>query len=155
MCVFFIVFIIIISFRVPVIVKTNFLTSWKIIYVTWIREWYFVTFLFSTSFPLSNVSRTCQPNEYSKNKTPTQPHPRMLRCVTQKCFNIYVLDRTYYSVQILCFSYTAYPLPVIVWRICLFDNFEKLSMLLGFSRDILEGWARGCCVHVFLVKSLP
>ena len=42
------------------------------------------------------------------------------------------------TCQILCFSYTAYPLPVIVWRIYL-DNFEKLSMLLGFSRDILEG----------------
>ena len=38
-----------------------------------------------------------------------------------------------------CFSYIAYPLPVIVKGICLFDNFEKLSMFLGFSRDILEG----------------
>ena len=37
-------------------------------------------------------------------------------------------------VQMFCFSYIAYPLPVIVRRICLFDNFEKLSMLLGFSR---------------------
>ena len=54
-------------------------------------------------------------------------------------------------VQMLCFSYIAYPLPVIVRKICLFDNFEKLSTLLGFSRYILEGWARGCCVHVFLV----
>ena len=48
-------------------------------------------------------------------------------------------------------SYIAYPLAVIVRGICLFDNFEKLSMLLGFSRDILAGWARGCCVHVILV----
>ena len=24
-------------------------------------------------------------------------------------------------------------------------------MLLEFSSDILEGWARVCCVHVFLV----
>ena len=52
----------------------------------------------------------------------------------------------------LCFSYVVYPLPVIVRRICLFDNFEKLSMLLGFSGDTLEGWARGCCMHVFLVR---
>ena len=51
----------------------------------------------------------------------------------------------------LRFSYIACPLPVIVRGICLFDNFEKLSMLLGLSRDILAGWARGCCVHVFLV----
>ena len=36
-------------------------------------------------------------------------------------------------VQMLCFSYIAYPLPVIVRRICLFDNFEKLSMLLGLK----------------------
>ena len=54
-------------------------------------------------------------------------------------------------VQTLFFSYIGYPLPVIVRGIYLFDNFEKLSMLLGLSRDILEGWARGCCVHVFLV----
>ena len=27
-------------------------------------------------------------------------------------------------------------------------------MLLGFSRDILEGWARGCCVHGILVQGL-
>ena len=33
----------------------------------------------------------------------------------------------------------------------MFDNFEKLSMLLRFSKDILERWARGCCMHVFLV----
>ena len=50
----------------------------------------------------------------------------------------------------LCFSFIAFSL--IVKTICLFDNFEKLSMLLGFSRDILEGWARVCCVHVFLVN---
>ena len=50
-----------------------------------------------------------------------------------------------------CFPYTAYPLPVTVW-ICVFDNFEQLSMLFGFLREILEGWARGC-VHVFLVSS--
>ena len=36
-------------------------------------------------------------------------------------------------------------------NICLFDNFKKLSTCLGFSRDILEEWARVCCVHVFLV----
>ena len=35
----------------------------------------------------------------------------------------------------MCFSYIAYPLPVIVRGIYLFDNFEKLSMLLGLSRD--------------------
>ena len=57
-------------------------------------------------------------------------------------------------VQMLCFSNIAHPLPVIVRKISLFDNFEKLSMLLGFWRDILEGWARGSGVHVFLVKFL-
>ena len=50
------------------------------------------------------------------------------------------------SVLMLCISYIAYPLAVIVRRICLLDNFEKLSTLLGFSRDVLEG-----CVHIFLV----
>ena len=49
-----------------------------------------------------------------------------------------------------CFSFTALPLAVIVGTICLFDNFEKL-LLRGFARGILEGWARVCCVHVFLV----
>ena len=51
--------------------------------------------------------------------------------------------------------FIACPLPVIVRRICRFENFEKLSLLLGFSRDILEGWARVCCVHVFLVMFIP
>ena len=50
------------------------------------------------------------------------------------------------------FSYIAFPLVVIIKTICLFDNFEKLSTLLGFSRDILEEWASVCCLHVFLVK---
>ena len=50
-----------------------------------------------------------------------------------------------------CIFFIALPLPVIVRTICLFDNFEKLSMLLGFSRDVLKGWARVCCRHVFLV----
>ena len=27
-----------------------------------------------------------------------------------------------------------------------------LSLLLGFLRDILEGWARGYCMHIFLVQ---
>ena len=53
-----------------------------------------------------------------------------------------------------CFSFTAFALPVIVRTICLFDNFEKLLKLLRFSRDMLEGWARVCCVHVFLVYFL-
>ena len=154
MWVFYIIFITIISFRLPVIVRTIFLTNWKIIYVTRILKRYFVTFLFSASFPLSDVSGLCQSNENSKNKTPTLPHPRMLGCVTQKCFNVYMLDRICYRVQMLCFSYTAYPLPVKVCWICFFDNFEKLSMLVGFSRDLLEGWARGCCVHVILVQDL-
>ena len=39
-------------------------------------------------------------------------------------------------VQMFRFSYIAYPLPVIVWRICLFNSFEKLSMLLGFLRYV-------------------
>ena len=53
--------------------------------------------------------------------------------------------------QMLSFCYIAFPLLAIVRTICLFVNFEKLSILLGFSRDIVEGWARVCCVHVFLV----
>ena len=36
------------------------------------------------------------------------------------------------------FSFTAFPHPVIVMTICLYDNFEKLCTLLGFSRDISE-----------------
>ena len=32
--------------------------------------------------------------------------------------------------------FIACPLPVIVRRICLFENFEKLSLLLGFLRYI-------------------
>ena len=33
-----------------------------------------------------------------------------------------------------------------------FDNVEKLSIsVFGLSREILEGWASVCCVHVFLV----
>ena len=50
--------------------------------------------------------------------------------------------------------FIVHPLPVIVRRICLFENFEKLTLLLGFLRDKLEGWARGCCVHIFLVELL-
>ena len=68
-----------------------------------------------------------------------------------KQFPVWVIN---IRVQMLSFSYIAYPLPVIVRGICLFDNFEKLLMLLGLSRDILEGWARGYCVHVFLVNSI-
>ena len=55
-----------------------------------------------------------------------------------------------------CVLFIALPLPVIVRMICLFDSFEKfekfekLSMLLGFSRDVLEGWGKVFCVHVFL-----
>ena len=40
---------------------------------------------------------------------------------------------------------------LIVRTICLFENLEKLSILFGFSRDVFEGCARVCCVHVFLV----
>ena len=42
-------------------------------------------------------------------------------------------------VQMLRFSYIACPLRVIFRRICVFDNFKKLLMLLGFLGDILEG----------------
>ena len=52
------------------------------------------------------------------------------------------------------FLFIAFTLLVIVRTICLFDNFEKLSVLLGFSSDIMEGWARVCCAHVFLVGYL-
>ena len=51
-----------------------------------------------------------------------------------------------------CAFFIAFPLPVAVRIKCLFDNFEKLAILLRFSRDILEGWAKICCVHVFLVS---
>ena len=68
--------------------------------------------------------------------------------LNKKQFPVWIVN---IRVEMLCFSYIAYPLPVTVRRICLFDNFEKLSMFLGFSRDLLEAWARGCCVHVFLV----
>ena len=65
-----------------------------------------------------------------------------------KQFPVWVLN---IRVQMLSFSYIAYPLSVIVRGICLFDNFEKLSMLLRLSKDILAWWARGCCENVFLV----
>ena len=71
-----------------------------------------------------------------------------MKLITFFHFEVWVAN---IRVQMLSFSCIAYPLPVIVRGICLFDNFEKLLMLLGLSRDILEGWARGCCVHVFLV----
>ena len=35
-----------------------------------------------------------------------------------------------------------FTLPVAVRTICHFDDFEKLTILLQFSRNILEGWAR-------------
>ena len=35
-----------------------------------------------------------------------------------------------------------FTLPVTVRMICRFDDFEKLSILLELSRNILEGWAR-------------
>ena len=42
--------------------------------------------------------------------------------------------------QILCgFLFIACPLPVIVRRICLLENFENLSLLPGFSRDFFGG----------------
>ena len=85
----------------------------------------------------------------AEDRTYWRQHIRMTTSsLNIKQFPMWVVN---IRVQMLCFSYTAYPLPVIVRTICLFDNFEKLSMLLGFSRDILEGWARGCCMRVFLV----
>ena len=53
-----------------------------------------------------------------------------------KQFPVWVVN---IRVEMLSFSYIAYRLPVIVMGICLFDSSEKLSMLLGFSRDILAG----------------
>ena len=50
--------------------------------------------------------------------------------VNIKQFPVWVVN---INVQ-MYFSYIAYPLPVIVRGVCLFDNFEKLSMLLGLSR---------------------
>ena len=55
------------------------------------------------------------------------------------------------SLAKYCVFFIALPLRIIVKTIGLFDNFEKLSMLHWFSRDVLEGWARVCCVHAFLV----
>ena len=34
----------------------------------------------------------------------------------------------------------------------LFINVEKLSISIEFLWDTMEGWARGCCLHVFLVN---
>ena len=52
-----------------------------------------------------------------------------------------------------CFFFLliAFTLPVIVMTICLFDNFEKLSILIKFFRGTLKVRARGCYVGVFLV----
>ena len=61
---------------------------------------------------LASVNLTKTP----KNETPTQPHPPMLWCVTQKCFNIYMLDKICYNVQILCFSYTGTFLQLSFWQ---------------------------------------
>ena len=38
--------------------------------------------------------------------------------------------------ETLCFVYIALPLLAIARMISIFDNFETLSMLFGFSRDI-------------------
>ena len=43
----------------------------------------------------------------------------------------------------LCFSYIAFPLLLVVRTICLFDNFNKLSMLHGFSKDLFEKVGKG------------
>ena len=52
-----------------------------------------------------------------------------------KQFSVWVVN---ICGHMLCFSYIAFPLLVVVRTIRLFDNFNKLSMLHGFSRDLLE-----------------
>ena len=55
---------------------------------------------------------------------------------TQKCLNIYMLNRICYSVQMLCFPYTVYPLPVTVQRICLFDHLKIVNVTSILERYI-------------------
>ena len=77
----------------------------------------------------------------------------MLNRLNKKQFPVWFVN---ICVCKCCVFLILHVLPAIVRGICLFDNFEKLSMLLGVLRDILEGWARGSCVHVFLVwYSIP
>ena len=137
MCVF------IISFRLPVIVRMSFLTSWKII--CYLDSQVIFCYIFILCILLTSVNLT----NTLKNKMPMQPHTRVCLGVSHKSVSMFTCSTGFVTVPKCCVSYTAFPLPVIVWRICLVDNFEKLSMLLGFSRDILEGWVRGCCVHGF------
>ena len=68
--------------------------------------------------------------------------------LSTKQFPVWVVN---IRIQMLGFSYIAYPFPVTIMRICLLHNFENLLILLLFWRDVLEGWARVCCVDVFLV----
>ena len=48
--------------------------------------------------------------------------------------------------------FIVFSLLAILRTIDLFNSFGKLSMLLRFSRDIIEVWVRVCCVQVFLVN---
>ena len=48
--------------------------------------------------------------------------------------------------------FIVFSLLAILRTIDLFNSFGKLSMLLRFSRDIIEVWVRVCCVHLFLVN---
>ena len=50
--------------------------------------------------------------------------------------------------EIECGFFIAFTLLVIVRTICLFHSFEKLSILLGFSRDVLEG-GRGFIAYTY------
>ena len=54
----------------------------------------------------------------------------------------------------VCFFLIVFTLPIIVRTICLFDNFEKLAILMEFSRDTLKGWARGRLLRMRIVGKL-
>ena len=61
--------------------------------------------------------------------------------MTKSCLNIIWVVNCGQTVFGLVF-FIIFTVPVKVRTICGFDNLEKLSTLLEFLRNILEGWAR-------------
>ena len=68
-----------------------------------------------------------------------------------KQFPVWVVN---IRVQMLCFSYVAYLFPIIVREICLLTILKNYYCYLD-SWEILVGWAKGCCVHVFHLEAWP
>ena len=65
-----------------------------------------------------------------------------------KPFPVWVVN---IRVEMLCFSYIAYPLPVIARGICLFDNFEKLSMLFGLvGEGLLRARISSMYIYIYI-----